>query len=876
MPDARTPQSTSKPTTPVSRSRSSSSGPRTAPSRPRSRPGPGGDNEFVFYDGPPFANGLPHYGHLLTGFVKDAVPRYQTMRGRRVERRFGWDCHGLPGRDGGREGARGLAAAPAIIEYGIDRFNDYCRDLGAAHHRRLGALRHPPGPLGRLRQRLQDHGPLLHGERHVGLQDACWDKGLVYEGERVLPYCWECETPLSNFETRQDDAYRPARTRPSRSCSTLEPRRRRRHRLPRSSGPLRLLAWTTTPWTLPSNLALAVGPDIDVRRRTSSLGEPTVIAASRAGGLPRALRRAPSSWPRSRAGARRAHLPTAVRLLRRPHRAPSGSSPATSSPPTRAPASSTWRRASARRTTTSARRPGIAVVCPVDDQGRFTAEVPTYAGLQVFDANAPIIERPAGGRGRWSTPRAYTHSYPHCWRTDTPLIYKAVELVVREGHRHQGPHGRAQPGDRLGPDARPRRRLRQVARGGARLVHQPQPLLGSAHPGVEERRPRATPASTSTAASTSSSATSACVPTTCTAPPSTSSSRPNPDDPTGPVDHAAGDRRPRLLVRVRVDALRPGPLPLRERRVVRVALPRRLHRRVRGPDPRLVLHPARAWPPPCSTDRPFRPLHRPRRRPRRRRPQDVEAPGELPRARHGLRHRGAPTPCAGSCCPRRSCGARTCVVHAKGIEEVRRQVLNPIWNAWYFLSLYANVDGIRGRCRTDADRRARPLHPGQDRRARSTTSPPRWTATTSSRRLRRHHRVSRRPQQLVHPPQPRPLLARPRRLGRGRDGQGRRLRHLVHRARHAVHGRGAAAAAADRGGLPGPHRANAASTWPTGPRRLRCPPTPSWSRPWTSSATCARPAHAIRKAKRPARPPAAAPAHRGHGATPSASRPSST
>src|SRR3954462_2515572 len=89
---------------------------------------PGGSNEYVFYDGPPFANGLPHYGHLLTGFVKDAVPRFQTMRGRRVERRWGWDCHGLPA-EMEAEKALGVSGRAAITERGIDEFNAYCRAL---------------------------------------------------------------------------------------------------------------------------------------------------------------------------------------------------------------------------------------------------------------------------------------------------------------------------------------------------------------------------------------------------------------------------------------------------------------------------------------------------------------------------------------------------------------------------------------------------------------------------------------------------------------------------------------------------------------------------------------------------------------------------
>ena len=130
-----------------------------------------GANEYVFYDGPPFANGLPHYGHLLTGYVKDAVPRYQTMRGRRVERRFGWDCHGLPA-EVEAERQIGVSGHREIEDYGIARVQRGLPHERPALHEGVGALRHPPGPLGRLRERLQDARPPLHGERHVGLQDA--------------------------------------------------------------------------------------------------------------------------------------------------------------------------------------------------------------------------------------------------------------------------------------------------------------------------------------------------------------------------------------------------------------------------------------------------------------------------------------------------------------------------------------------------------------------------------------------------------------------------------------------------------------------------------------------------------------------------------
>ena len=133
--------------------------------------GENGENEFVFYDGPPFANGLPHYGHLLTGYVKDLVPRYQTMRGRRVERRFGWDTHGLPAEleamsQLGPQDHRGdPRARHRDVQRGLPR-------VGHEVHRRVARLRHPPGALGRLRQRLQDPQPRLHGVGDLGVQAA--------------------------------------------------------------------------------------------------------------------------------------------------------------------------------------------------------------------------------------------------------------------------------------------------------------------------------------------------------------------------------------------------------------------------------------------------------------------------------------------------------------------------------------------------------------------------------------------------------------------------------------------------------------------------------------------------------------------------------
>jgi isoleucyl-tRNA synthetase len=373
-------------------------------------PGPEGANEYVFYDGPPFANGLPHYGHLLTGFVKDAVPRYQTMKGRRVERRFGWDCHGLPA-ETEAEKELDVSGRGPITEYGIERFNEYCRTsvLRYTHEWERYVTRQARWVDFEHDYKTMD---LTYMESVMWAQKQLWEKGLLYEGYRVLPYCWECETPLSNFETRQDDAYRDRQDPAVTVAFRLD------------SG-VTAWVWTTTPWTLPSNLALAVGPDLDyaVFELDGSrvvVGEGTVdkytrefeaAGAKRIGtikgaelvgqtyrplfpyfaGTPNAFRVLAADFVNTDEGTGVVHL-----------------APAFGEDDQRASEAA-----------------GIAVVCPVDDRGRFTAEVSDYEGLQVFEANAPII-KDLRARGVLVREDSYVHSYPHCWRTDTPLIYKAV------------------------------------------------------------------------------------------------------------------------------------------------------------------------------------------------------------------------------------------------------------------------------------------------------------------------------------------------------------------------------------------------------------------------------------------------------------------
>ncbi|SDR88298.1 Isoleucyl-tRNA synthetase [Friedmanniella luteola] len=390
----------------------------------RNPAGENGSNEFVFYDGPPFANGLPHYGHLLTGYVKDIVPRYQTMRGRHVERRFGWDCHGLPAE---LESMRqlGLKTKDEILELGIDKFNDACRE---------SVLRYTDEWQAYVTRQARwvdfEHDyktlDISYMESVLWALKTLYDKGLVYEGLRVLPYCWNDETPLSSHELRMDDEVYQNRQDPAVTVGfRLE------------TGELALI-WTTTPWTLPSNLAMAVNPAIDyvVVEHTGEDGrsERYVLAESRLAAYARELGEDAADHVVERlkgadllgrrytppfryfVGTENAHVVLAADYVTTEdgtglvHIAPAFGE-------------------EDKAVTDAA---GIAVVVPVDAAGRFTAEVPEYAGLQVFDANLAIIDDLRAATGSVSPGtvllrrETYDHPYPHCWRCKNPLIYKAV------------------------------------------------------------------------------------------------------------------------------------------------------------------------------------------------------------------------------------------------------------------------------------------------------------------------------------------------------------------------------------------------------------------------------------------------------------------
>ncbi|MFQ5558485.1 MAG: isoleucine--tRNA ligase, partial [Acidimicrobiales bacterium] len=375
-----------------------------------------GDDEFVFYDGPPFANGLPHHGHLLTGYVKDVVPRYQTMRGRRVERRFGWDCHGLPA-EMEAEKQLGVSGRAAITEYGIAEFNAYCR---TSVMRYTSEWEKTVNRQARWVDFDNDYKTmdLSYMESVMWAFRQLHDKGLVYRAFRVMPYSWGAETPLSNFEIRLDDATRPRQDPALTVAFDLEP-------APGDPGPMKMLAWTTTPWTLPSNLALAVGPGIDYAVMEDD-GIFYVIGADRVGAYEAQL--ASATHRGTITGVElvgRTYVPLfdffadrddAFRVLAADFVDTTEGTGVVHLAPGFGEDDQTLCEAS-----------GIEIgrAVPVDGQGRFTASVPEWAGINVFDANPDII-RHLKDAGRIVRHDTYEHNYPHCWRTDTPIIYKAI------------------------------------------------------------------------------------------------------------------------------------------------------------------------------------------------------------------------------------------------------------------------------------------------------------------------------------------------------------------------------------------------------------------------------------------------------------------
>ena len=369
-----------------------------------------GAEEFNFYDGPPFANGLPHYGHIMVSYVKDTIARFQTMAGKKVERRLGWDCHGLPA-EMSAEKQLGVSGHKAIEEYGIAKFNDFCRKDVLKY---AGIWVDMFKRIGRWVDFNHDYKTmdLSFMESVIHNFKVLYDKGLVYEGYRVQPYSWAAQTPVSNFEVNQ--AYRD---KTDTSVTVLF----------KLDNGMNLLVWTTTPWTLPSNLMIAVGADIDYAVMEEN-GEKYVLAEAL---LPRYKQQLQNA--------------TQVATIK-------GSELVGQTYEPMFPyfkdlkAEGCFTVLSGDFVSTEdgsgivhiapgfgeddfnicmAVRKDFPIICPVDEAGCFTAEVPDYEGKQVFETNEPILAWLKENR-KLVKKEQIVHSYPYCWRTDTPLIYKAM------------------------------------------------------------------------------------------------------------------------------------------------------------------------------------------------------------------------------------------------------------------------------------------------------------------------------------------------------------------------------------------------------------------------------------------------------------------
>lgn len=419
--------------------------------------GRGGANEFVFYDGPPFANGLPHYGHLLTGYAKDVIPRFQTMLGRRVDRRFGWDTHGLPAELSAQEDL-GITNVEQIHELGIEKFNEACRknvlkytDIWEDYVNRQA--------------RWVDFGNDYKTMNIEYMESVLWafkelhNKGLAYKGYKVMPYCWQDETVLSNHELKMDDdVYK------DRQDNTVTVAMK----IDSTEEVLKdayVAVWTTTPWTLPTNFAVAVNPDLDycaVRVSTnldSPLAGKTVILGK--GSIANYSKEVgPIGDPDSK------DAPEIVQTFKGKDLKGVKYSPIFDYfPATDDFADPNVKLSNAYQIHTAdyvgeGEGTGLVHIAPYGEDDMvvlgelgvippvpmttgaiLTKEISDYEGLHVFEANKPIIadlrspfDAPTGSQTRISQDKrailvrtqSVAHSYPHCWRCRQPLIYRPI------------------------------------------------------------------------------------------------------------------------------------------------------------------------------------------------------------------------------------------------------------------------------------------------------------------------------------------------------------------------------------------------------------------------------------------------------------------
>ena len=390
---------------------------------------------FIFYDGPPFANGLPHYGHLLTGFIKDTVARYKTMAGFKVERRFGWDCHGLPA-EMLSEKELGISGKLAIEEFGIEKFNSHCRSSVMKFSKEWKQYVDRQARWVDFENDYKTMN-LTFMESIMWSFHELWNKGLIYESVKIVPYSWACQTPLSNFETRMDNAYRQ---KTSKTITVaFELLENPKFFIVDNVETYKILVWTTTPWTLPCNLALAISPNI--KYCGAIINKEMFIFSNKY------LKNFQEHCKKNNIEYQIYNKDISYNTLKDLHYKPifeyftniknafkiltadfvvedEGTGIVHIAP------------GFGEDDFILCQKQGIphieggtsnllATICPIDDGGKFTDKISDFTNIHVFETNDKIINILKQKNLCFKTDQ-YLHNYPHCWRTDTPLIYRAM------------------------------------------------------------------------------------------------------------------------------------------------------------------------------------------------------------------------------------------------------------------------------------------------------------------------------------------------------------------------------------------------------------------------------------------------------------------
>ena len=370
-----------------------------------------GNEEYVFYDGPPFATGLPHFGHFVPGTIKDIIPRYHTMKGKKVERRFGWDCHGLPV-EYEIEKSLGITGKSEIEEYGVAKFNEACRSIVLRYTSEWERI---VKRMGRWVDFENDYKTMEpdYMESIWWVIKRLWDKELLYEGYKILPYSPALSTPLSNFEVNLG-GYQ----------EVVDPAVTVKFRVEGEENTY-FLAWTTTPWTLPSNLALALGDDITYVKVKDG-DEYYIFAKERISAYYRneeeyeIVEEKPG---REYLGIKyeplfpyfgEIHSKDAFKTIISEHVTTEDGTGIVHTAP-----------GFGEEDYAALKNSDVPVICPIDAECRFTGEVHDFEGMFVKDADEPIMKK-LKEEGKLIKKEKYRHSYPFCYRTKKPLIYRAV------------------------------------------------------------------------------------------------------------------------------------------------------------------------------------------------------------------------------------------------------------------------------------------------------------------------------------------------------------------------------------------------------------------------------------------------------------------